>query len=91
MTGQALRRVLRTFRFAALFGAVGLVVLGIAIVTAALRYDDCGPSAMDAATTACRAGAYLLMAAYGLLSVALVLGAISLSLLWRLRRERRQR
>ena len=90
MVDSALRRVLGLFRLAALAGLVGLLLLGIAIATASLRFGACGPSAMDAVDSACRTGARLLMAAYAVLSLALVLGATSLTLLWRRRRDRRR-
>ena len=85
-----LRRVVVTFWIAAGFGAVGLLVLVAAISTASLQYGHCGPSALDAAIAGCRVGARLLLVAYALLSIALVLGATSLTLLWRERRQRRR-
>ncbi|HZX81399.1 MAG TPA: hypothetical protein VFE72_10655 [Lysobacter sp.] len=84
-----LRPVIATFRLAALAGLAGLVLLAAAITLASARYDGCGPSALDAVEPACRRGLQLLMAAYGVLSVALVFGATSLTLLWRDRRRRR--
>lgn len=86
-----LRRVVVTFWVAVAFGAVGLLVLVAAIATASLQFGHCGPSALDAVATGCRVGARLLLVAYAMLSIALVLGAASLTLLWRERRERRRR
>ena len=71
-------------------GVAGLVTLGVAIAIASLRYAHCGPSRIDATDAACRLGAQVLLGAYVLLSVSLVLGAASLTLLWRLRRSRRR-
>lgn len=77
------------FRAAAGAGLVGFALLGLAIATASIRFQQCGPSRLHAVEPACRTGAKLLLGAYGLLSIALVLGAVSLTLLWRARRERR--
>lgn len=88
---ERLRSIVATFWVAAAFGAVGLLVLTAAIATASLGYGRCGPSTLDAIDAGCRVGARLLLVAYGLLSIALVLGAASLTLLWRERRQRRRR
>lgn len=85
-----MRTILTAFRIAAVFGLSGLALLAAAIAVAWMRYDGCGPSALDAAEAACRTGTQLLMVAYAVLSVALVAGATSLTLLWRLRRRRRE-
>ncbi len=69
-------------------GLGGLATLAIAIVLASLRFERCGPSRLDATQAACRLGAQVLAGAYVLLAIALVLGAATLTLLWRLRRER---
>lgn len=91
MTPARLRGVVRTFRLALFAGVAGFALLAAAIVAAGARYDECGPSTLQALVAACRLGARLLLAAYAVLSVALVLGAGSLSLLWRDRRRRRAR
>lgn len=85
-----LHATLRWFRAAVAAGAVGVALLLGAVVTATARFAECGPSRFDAAQSQCRSGVHLLMAAYGALAVALVLGAVSLSLLWRVRRRIRQ-
>ncbi|TZF90327.1 hypothetical protein [Cognatilysobacter lacus] len=72
-------------------GVAGLLTLGIAVAVAASRYRRCGASSLDAVDSACRLGAQFLSGAYVLLSLALVLGAASLTLLWRARRKLRQR
>ena len=82
--------MLRVFRSAVAAGIVGLALLAAAVATASLRYDRCGASTLAAAEPACRTGARLLFGAYGLLSIALVLGAVALTLLWQARRARRQ-
>ncbi|HEY4582620.1 MAG TPA: hypothetical protein VIG88_07135 [Lysobacter sp.] len=81
--------MLVTFRAAVVAGALGLLLLAAAVGVAAARFDACGPSALDAADAACRHGLQLLVAAYVVLSAALVLGAASLTLLWRERRRHR--
>ena len=85
-----LRPVLLTFRLAVVAGGLGLLLLAAAVIVAAARFDGCGPSALDAIEPACRHGLQLLVAAYAVLSAALVLGATSLTLLWRDRRRRRR-
>lgn len=85
-----LHRIVVTFWIAVGFGALGLLVLIGAIAIASIGYGQCGPSALDAMQPGCRAGARLLMIAFAMLSVALVFGATSLTLLWRERRHRRQ-
>lgn len=85
-----LHRIVIVFWSAVAFGVVGLLLLGAAIATASIGYSRCGPSAVDALDLGCRVGVRLLMAAFGLLSVALVLGATSLTLLWRERAHRRR-
>lgn len=80
----------RFFLAAVLAGAVGLALLAAAVGIAGTRFDACGASRLDAADAACRLGAQLLLGAYGALAVALVLGATSLSLLWRVRRRHRR-
>ena len=90
MSASALRRLLCMTWTTLAVGGVGLAVLATAIVVASVRFRRCGPSSLDAADAACRLGAQLLAGAYGLLSVSLVLGAASLSLLWHLRRRRRR-
>ena len=86
---HALSRTLAVFRAAVAAAVVGGVLLSAAIATASMRFARCGPSRLDAADVDCRVGLQLLMAAYGVLGIALVLGAISLSLLWRTRRRLR--
>jgi hypothetical protein len=86
---RAVHRLLNLFWTTLAIGMAGLAALAIAM--ASTRYARCGPSSLDAAEAACRIGAQVLVAAYVLLSVALVLGAACLTLLWRLRRERRRR
>ena len=85
-----LRPVLATFRLAVVAGGLGLLLLAAAVIVAAARFGACGPSALDAVEPGCRHGLQLLIAAYVVLSVALVLGATSLTLLWRDRRRRRR-
>ncbi|MGY3265370.1 MULTISPECIES: hypothetical protein [unclassified Lysobacter] len=85
-----LHRIVVTFWIAAAFGGVGLLVLIAAITAASIGFGQCGPSAVDAMEPGCRAGARLLMIAFGMLSIALVFGAVSLTMLWRERRHRRQ-
>lgn len=85
-----LKHVLAVFRAALAVGALGLAMLAVAIAVAWLRYGSCGPSDLGAAEAACRIGMQLLLAAYVLLGFALLLGATSLTLLWRLRREARR-
>lgn len=91
MSHRTLRTLLRLFRAALAAGAAGFGALVAAIVVASLRYRRCGPSSLDALDGACRLGAQLVSGAYVLLSIALVLGAACLTLLWRIRRERRRR
>jgi hypothetical protein len=81
---------LRIFQAALATGAAGLALLGAAVVVAGTRFDACGASRLDATEAACRFGAQLLLGAYAMLAVALVLGAVSLSLLWRVRRRHRR-
>lgn len=88
---ERLRRVVSVFRAALACGLLGLVLLAMAIATAWLRLAECGPSRLDALEAACRLGAQMLVGAYAVLGVALVLGALSLSLLWRFRRDKRSR
>jgi hypothetical protein len=88
---RAVHRLLHLFWTTLAIGMAGLAALAIAIAMASTRYARCGPSSLDAAEAACRIGAQVLVAAYVMLSVALVLGAACLTLLWRLRRERRRR
>jgi hypothetical protein len=83
-----LRGLLHAFRAMLGFGVAGLATLAAAIAVAWSRYRACGPSSADAVDAACRLGAHLLVGAYALLSVSLVLGALSLTLLWRARRRR---
>lgn len=85
-----LQPTLRWFRVAVGTGLIGLVLLLGAMGVAFTRYASCGPSRFDAPELACRVGVHLLMAAYAVLGVALVLGAISLTLLWRVRRRIRE-
>ena len=85
-----LRPVLLTFRLAVVAGGLGLLLLAAAVTVAAARFGSCGPSALDAVEPACRHGLQLLVAAYVVLSAALVLGATSLTLLWSDRRRRRR-
>lgn len=87
---ERLRRIVLLFWVAGAFGAVGLLMLAAAVVIAWYRFADCGPSALHAANATCTVGARLLLVAYGVLSVALVLGAASLTLLWKERREHRR-
>lgn len=79
------------FRMALAAALVGGALLVAAIGIASARFAACGPSRLDAVEAACRLGLQLLMAAYGVLGMALVLGAASLTLLWRARRTRRRR
>jgi H+/Cl- antiporter ClcA len=88
---RALHRLLRLFWTTLAVGVAGLAALVVAIGMASVRYAHCGPSTLDAAQAACRTATQVLAAAYLLLSVALVLGAACLTLLWRLRRERHRR
>lgn len=85
-----LQATLRWFRAAVGAGALGLAMLLGAVAVASSRFPACGPSRLDAARAHCRAGMHLLLGAYGLLGLALVLGAVSLSLLWRVRRRIRE-
>ncbi|AXK71379.1 hypothetical protein DWG18_03110 [Lysobacter sp. TY2-98] len=85
-----LHRIVVVFWSAIAFGAVGLIVLGVSIATASIGFDRCGPSALDALDIACRAGVRMLMVAFAMLSIALVLGAIALTMLWRERAHRRR-
>ena len=87
---ERLRRVVLVFWVAAAFGTIGLLVLAAAVATASLGFAKCGPSTLDALDAGCRGGARLLLVAYGVLSVALVLGAVSLTLLWKERHDRRR-
>lgn len=80
----------QVFRIALATGAAGLALLAAAVVVAGMRFDACGASRPDAADAACRLGAQLLLGAYAILAVALVLGAASLTLLWRVRRRHRR-
>lgn len=80
----------RVFQAALATGAVGLALLAAAVGVAGTRFDACGASRLDAVEAACRFGAQLLLGAYAMLGVALVLGAASLSLLWRVRRGHRR-
>jgi hypothetical protein len=86
-----LHSVLRLFRAALAVGVAGLAMLGVAIAVASLRYARCGPSSLEAVDAGCRLGALTLAGAYVLLSIALVLGAACLTLLWRVRRQLRRR
>ena len=86
---QPLRATLRWFRGAVVAGSLGGALLVGAVALAGARYAECGPSRFDAAMAQCRVGMYVLATAYALLVVALVLGAVSLSLLWRVRRRLR--
>ncbi|TCZ83925.1 hypothetical protein [Lysobacter sp. N42] len=79
---------LRWFRAAVVSGLLGLAMLLGAVAVASARFATCGPSRIAAARAHCRLGMQLLAGAHGLLALALVLGAISLSLLWRARRLR---
>ena len=90
MSHRALHRLLRLFRAMLAVGVAGLVALAVAIAVASMRYGRCGPSSLDAVDAACRLGAQVLAGAYVLLSLAMVLGASCLTLLWRLRRQRRR-
>lgn len=90
MTPARLRGVLRAFRLAIIAALAGFSLLAAAILVAGARYGDCGPSTLQASLETCRLGARLLLGAYAVLSVALVLGATSLSLLWRDRRRHRR-
>lgn len=88
---HALTPTLRAFRAALAAAVFGAVLLLGAIGIASLRYQACGPSRLDAVEVQCRLGLQLLMGAYGVLAIALVLGAVSLTLLWRTRRRLRDR
>jgi hypothetical protein len=88
MNQRSVRLLLRAFRAMLAFGVAGLATLAAAIAVAWSRYSHCGPSSADASDAARRLGAHLLAGAYALLSVSLVLGALSLTLLWRARRRR---
>ena len=90
MSGRSLRTLLRLTGSTLAVGVIGLATLVIAIAIASLRFHRCGPSSLDAVDATCRLGAQVLAGAYALLSVSLVLGAASLTLLWRLRRSRRR-
>lgn len=85
-----LGRTLAVFRAAVVAALVGGALLLAAIAIASMRFAACGPSRLDAAAQQCRIGLQLLLAAYGVLGLALVLGAISLTLLWRARRQWRR-
>ncbi len=85
-----LGRMLAVFRAAVATALAGGVLLLVAIATATTRFAACGPSRLDAVAPQCRLGLQLLLGAYGVLGLALVLGAISLSLLWRARRRCRR-
>lgn len=85
-----LGRTLTVFRAAVATALVGGALLLAAIATASMRFAECGPRRLDAATSQCRLGLQLLLGAYAVLGLALVLGAISLSLLWRARRRWRR-
>ncbi|WP_133500306.1 hypothetical protein [Cognatilysobacter terrigena] len=85
-----LHRIVILFWSAVAFGGVGLLVLTASIATASIGFSHCGPSALDAMDAGCRAGVRLLMVAFAMLSIALVLGAVSLTLLWRERAHRRR-
>lgn len=91
MTPRPLHLLLRLFWSTMAAGAAGFATLVAAIAVASLRFARCGASSLHATATACRLGAQLLAGAYVVLSVALVLGAASLTLLWRLRRLRGRR
>jgi hypothetical protein len=82
--------LLRLFRATLAIGGMGLALLALAIAIASARYAHCGPSALDAADASCRLGLQVLTGAYVLLSLSLVLGAGCLTLLWRMRRDRRR-
>ncbi len=87
---HVLSRTLGVFRMAVAAAIVGAALLLAAVATASMRFGACGPSRLGAADPYCRLGLQLLMAAYGVLAVALVLGAVSLTLLWRTRRRLRR-
>jgi hypothetical protein len=89
MSGRSIHTLLRITGSTLAIGVAGLVVLAVAVLVASLRFARCGPSYLEAAESACRLGAQLLTGAYVLLSVSLVLGAASLTLLWRMRRRQR--
>lgn len=84
-----LARTLSAFRIALAAALVGGALLAAAVAVASSRFDACGASRLDAADPHCRLGLQLLIAAYGVLGVALVAGAVSLTLLWRARRRLR--
>ena len=56
-----------------------------ALATASLRYHYCGPTSLDHVEPACRAGTRLLLASYGVGTVAFVLAAGAIWLSWRRR------
>jgi hypothetical protein len=85
-----LQATLRWFRATVVAGGLGLALLLAAVLVASSRFPACGPSRLDALDAHCRLGAHLLSAAYGLMGLALVCGAVSLSLLWRVRRRIRE-
>ena len=85
-----LRATLRWFRGAVVAGGLGGALLVAAVALAGARYAGCGPSRFDAVQAQCRVAVYVLATAYGLLVLALVLGAVSLSLLWGVRRRLRE-
>lgn len=89
MIPARLHRVVQALRAAAVAGIAGFALLATAVAVASLRYGVCGPSTLHAADAGCATGARLLVAACIVLSIALVLGAASLTLLWRERRGRR--
>lgn len=86
-----LRPTLVLFRLAVATALLGGVLLAAAIAIASARFAACGPSRLDAIEAQCRLGLQVLVVAYGVLGVALLLGAASLSLLWRVRRRRGRR
>lgn len=70
--------------------AVGAALLLAAVAIASARFATCGASRLDAADGYCRLGLQVLMAAHAVLGTALVLGALSLTMLWRARRRLRR-
>ena len=85
-----LQPTLLLFRLAGIAALAGGALLVAAVAIASARFAACGPSRLDALDAQCRLGLQLLMGAYGVLGIALVLGAASLTLLWRARRRRRR-